>query len=82
MLWTSPFVIRDRLKELLLEPQDLAQVTRVIEVLLFSVGDSTLGRQSRLVNLAHLMRTVNEALSALRRLRNRLVLLHAEALDR
>ena len=75
-------MIRHQLKELLLEPQGLARVTRVIEVLLFSVGDSTIGRQSRLVNLAHLMRTVDEALSAPRRLRNRLVLLHAEALDR
>ena len=77
-----PLVIRDRLKELGLEPQDLARVTRVLEVLRFSVGDSTLDRQSRLMNLAHLMRTVDEARSALRRLRNRLVLLHAEALDR
>jgi hypothetical protein len=77
-----PLVIRDRLKELGLEPQDLARVTRVLEVLRFSVGDSTLDRQSRLMNPAHLMRRVDEALSALRRLRNRLVLLHAEALDR
>jgi hypothetical protein len=33
------------------------------------------------VNLAHLMQKVVEALSALRRLRNRLVILRAEALD-
>ena len=76
-----PLVIRDRLKELGLEQQDPAP-PRVTESFIFSVTDSTLGREPTRVNLAHLMRSVDEALSALRRLRNRLVLLHAEALDR